>query len=282
MTLTSCARDRDVDDHNREEYQKRVKEMKAVEGLYGGTLTRESTGQDLGPVSLSLNADGRVSDDISTQKAVLKANFVYRGNNVVSLVFGNSSFDPDTKEFTSTISRNDTDLDLEGAVANDILTGRISIFGFENEAAVFTLTKIKAGFKTAESVVANSPKPNESFEDLKLNYSGVAVAQGHSPEPLVATVENSFWSIEERFFDFMSSKKRLAVNLKWGLTETTFPQAIWDRTNRQLTGSTVQTGGISTSINCSSLVDDPEAFTCNYRSSERSVAVTLTLRPSVQ
>lgn len=178
--ITGCARDRTVDEWRRSQVDQEVSQIKAVEGVYGGSLTRERAGA-LGQIELWLEADTRVSDSKdrpgAEQQAVIRGRIQIVTDALRVLSFENGSFDSSTGSFKATAPVTDragspTTLKITGVVQGDRISGRLEAERFADAGLAFRLVR---GVRADLGRISKDGKPSSpSTSDAVKRYAGTA------------------------------------------------------------------------------------------------------------
>jgi hypothetical protein len=98
VLLSACAKDKSVDDYQRDKLQKNLALYESVAGSYSGIVTSQESGDVMGAMELSLRAEVTPVDskdgDTSVATPILVGSVRFLDQNIISLSAPNGYYDP--------------------------------------------------------------------------------------------------------------------------------------------------------------------------------------------
>lgn len=153
FALSSCSKDKDLDDYRNEKLQSDLAEYKAVEGSYTGYLvSSRNENVNLGALEINLEAkietDNNSGDSRAQARPALMARVIYHGEYESSLVGQNSVYEPNSGIFHSEIEITITNgvgnqvkelIRIDGSVGSGTLIGTMATTSDTKSGGKFTL-----------------------------------------------------------------------------------------------------------------------------------------------
>lgn len=298
LALSSCSKDKDLDDYRNEKLQADLAEFKEVEGAYSGYLiSKEDKNLNLGALKITLTATTQTVNTNDSSRAIaqpiLLADIKYRGNYESSIVGKNSVYEPNTGHFHTEIEIpivNETGRDvnetimIEGSVGGGVLVGSMYVASASGSGGEFELRQDNGSLQ--DLVRQRKPDIISSREVIQKEYLGygmISEVGGEKPKdskPKKVEVRlNVGQPVRTKFDEIYYILKPITesyfianFSLGEGRVGTAFPYMIWNAANGTLRGTTslvYQATTITISLSCNDFhfEDKNYNFKCSYLSS---------------
>ncbi len=267
-----CAKDKNVDDYQREKRAEEMAKLQTVSGVYSGLLY-DANDKPLGAISISVVPDTKIgsTNSNSTQNPVLTGKVTFSGTQEVSANFEQSSYDNDNKGFKAIVGirsagNENTKVEVSGIFQNESFNGRIEVTGFSENGGHFSLTK---GVSLSQIT-----KPGDTVPSLPeaLSYRGAMKFQkSGSIEPIQMTILIKKSTAEERFLQLLMPVRKVEASLRFdsGLV-LAFSNSEWDLRVHSLIGKSLlaSTGEMLTlECNEATFQSGKDGWSCKYLTS---------------
>ena len=272
LSLVGCAKDRNVEDFQREKRAEDMAKLQTVAGVYSGILYSIDE-KPLGALSISVVPDTKIgaTNTNSTQSPVLIGNVTFSGTQKVSANFEQSSYDNDNKSFKALVGirsggNENIKIEISGVFQNESFNGRIEATGFSENGGHFSLAK---GVSLSQIT-----KPGNAVPSLPeaLSYRGTMKFRSSGKvEPVQMTVLLKKSTEEERFLQLLMPVRKVEASLRFnsGLV-LAFANSEWDLRVHSLLGKNLlATTGEMLTLECEETVFQlgKDGWICKYLTS---------------
>ncbi len=264
LIISSCSKDKDLDDYKNEKLQTDLAEYKAIEGSYSGYLTSNRPGQEktnLGAVTISLIATTQTVNNNDGSRAsaqpILLANVKYYGTYAASIgeTPNISVYEPNTGHFhteieipfTNELGREAKEIIMiEGNIAGGILEGRMYAASASGiyEGGRFTLNQDNSSLE--DLAMNRKPDVISERDPIQKIYTGTGLARNPRTRELenLSVRLNVQQPVRTRYDEVLFILKPhreihlIASMNAVGVLMVSFPIIIWNDVSGSLTGST--------------------------------------------
>lgn len=298
IALSSCSKDKDLDDYVTERLQSDLAEFKAVEGTYTGYLvSAKDSNVNLGSLKVTLTATTQTSNSSdgsrSTAQPILVSEVEFQGYYQMNIVGQNSLYIPETGQFHTDIpvqvvngngQLTTETIALAGTIAEASISGSMQVRGHSADAGVFTLRSNGPSLRDLNA--RRKPDSVTSRAPVLKTYVGTAngVAAGGQTTPVTMFVTNpprdKFTEIYYLLYPNAEKLMQVSFTLKEGVPGATFPVATWDTLNgtlqaRQDTNNLNNGSIVTVTLSCKNFQfqDTQYNFTCDFSSTLRATNI---------
>lgn len=301
FALSSCSKDKDLDDYRNEKLQSDLAEYKAVEGSYSGYLvSKENKNINLGALKITLTATTQTvqSNDESRAFArpVLFAEIRYRGVYESSIVGKNSIYEPSTGHFHTEIEIpivNETGKDvvetvmLEGSVGSSTLEGVMYVTSDSSGGGAFTLTLNNSSLQ--DLTAQRKPDVGSGREAIQKSFIGRVTSGGsdtiqkydvrlHINKPVRDKYNEIYYILRPVTETYLT----VTLFLNEHVSGATFPFAIWNNASSTLRGVVLlPSNNVTLTLSCQNFNFDEKNynFECNFISTLINTPIIMKFAP---
>ncbi len=282
--LSSCGRDRNINDYNDEQAQNNKARMQPYIGIYRGVMTGNQENAPISAITIEFSADAQPVSN--TGKSTTEQQISMQGQITLDLpgrdkrilVFKKGTFTYITHELTVNVpillsSGESQIIELIGSFNDNSFIGNLQAAGFKEFGGNFNIVK------NAPPVDPNSINhilPSATGLDTNLRgYTGLPEFTDKKPsQEVVLTLSIPQTSAEQLFTDFFLPIKTVTVGVSYKnspIATGIIRNAKWDLRNKVLMGSDNSTG-IELKIECDQITPQPHVieWDCDYFSSARN------------
>lgn len=236
LAAGGCAKDRDLEDYQRDKLSEELTKLQAVAGVYRGRAVSRETGKFLAGVTLDLRADTRTVSP-SEQRPILRGSVTLHGQENATLTFSEASYDPNTGSLkASQRMTSGYDVDVYGELRDGRLRGGLEVFGHSAQGADIDL--VRDGLLPTE---APSAGVADDLLRAPWNFRGPRrVSTPPTPDDdVLMRISADVFTTEGRLSQRLMPVRRVRVVLDFGRSvQAYFPNADWDRRTGTLAGKT--------------------------------------------
>ncbi len=283
LTLTSCSKDKDIEDYKREKIEEENAKVQSAAGLYQGEFQHlGERDRGLGNIRIELIPDTKIilppGSNKPEEQLVLKAKVTigYLGKKY-EMTFPEGFFDSVNKilrgsmSINSRIDNKPIQIDLSGILEGDSFKGKILASG-------------QTSFGTLFKVVRNGSLPadqSDAENSETLNYSGRAQYSDGTEKTIDLSLFKNNQTDDEDVLDLLLPTKTWQANIKISSTlQLLFSNAQWDVLQNTLTGKTQVRRGLETyefSLTCKL---NSGQWSCQILSGRNGVIVSADFSPT--
>lgn len=290
--LCACAKDKSVDDYQREKLQKNLALYQSVAGSYSGIVTSQESGDVVGAMELSLRAEVTPVDSKDGETAVatpiLVGSVRFLDQNIISLSAPNGYYDPSTGLYSADIkitragsggggaggeggspggpgAQETETVKITGYIAGDALSGSVHALDYPGHGGSFQLTKNRR--ESLQEQLRRARPGQGRHNDQLVAFAGTTYFQKvQRPVHIVALRPNR--GTAEDFLDLVNPVKKVQLSLNYSNSlQFLFQNAVYDTRQDYITGElAVIVNGFSQKMNieCSTF---EEELRCSHISS---------------
>lgn len=252
LTLAGCAKDRSVDDYQREKLEKELAKIEAVSGEYRGQL--EATGAKGARGALEVV----VTPDIQ-QGASSDASAVISGKIVlddVPIEFTAGTLNTSSGDVKATVKLAEATVDLSGRISGDVFTGSLKTQGNEEFGGRFRIIRNGAKGTRLEGAGAG---------DLRgllvaINYRAEVVFSDGGKDFVFLTIDRATQDRDQEFVSRLHPVGVVDGQIRLGGRGIAFTGAKVDIRTRILTGRSAQ----GAELRCRALGTGADAWDCAF------------------
>ncbi len=246
LSLTGCG-DKTLEDHQREELERTLAELRQVEGRYTGLVRSRSDKSVTGALALDIRVETR--SNVPTNgggraggRAALITAVEYVDFQKISISSDDSYFDVRSKQFQTNISiarssGGSEDLSIGGKLEGERLKGSIGVTGFGAFGGEFEL--VRGGQDPENLIVGKLPQDDESNEGLVYSktFKGQTRFKNNRITPAQVVVTQQSLSAGEDFMNKFVPVKSVNFTLNFGNgLSMVHAGSRWDQRTGILTG----------------------------------------------
>jgi hypothetical protein len=258
--LSACAKDKSVDDYQRDKLQKNLALYQSVAGSYSGVVTSQENGDVLGAMELSLRAEVTPVDSKDGETAVatpiLVGSVRFLDQNIISLSAPNGYYDPATGLYSADIkitragsggeggggapgAQETETVKITGYIGGESLSGSVHALDYPGHGGSFQLTKNRRESLQEQLRRARPGQGRES--DQLVAFAGTTYFQKtQRPVHIVALRPNR--GTAEDFLDLVNPVKKVQLSLNYSNSLAfLFQNAVFDTRQDYITGETTVT-----------------------------------------
>lgn len=287
--LSACAKDKSVDDYQRDKLQKNLALYQSVAGSYSGVVASQENGEVLGAMELSLRAEVTPVDskdgETSVATPILVGSVRFLDQNIISLSAPNGYYDPATGLYSADIkitragsngggegggaggpgAQETETVKITGYITGDNLAGSVHALDYPGHGGSFQLTKNR---RESLQEQLRRARPGQGRESNQLvAFAGTTYFQKvQRPVHIVALRPNR--GTAEDFLDLVNPVKKVQLSLNYSNSLAfLFQNAVYDTRQDYITGElNVIANGFTQKMNieCSMVGED---LRCSHVSS---------------
>lgn len=259
--LSACAKDKSVDDYQRDKLQKNLALYQSVAGSYSGVVASQENGEVMGAMELSLRAEVTPVDskdgETSVATPILVGSVRFLDQNIISLSAPNGYYDPATGLYSADIkitraggggnggaeggaagpgAQETETVKITGYIGGDVITGSVHALDYPGHGGSFQLTK---GRRESLQEQLRRARPGQGREnDQLVAFSGTTYFQkAQRPVHIVALRPNR--GTAEDFLDLVNPVKKVQLSLNYSNSLAfLFQNAVYDTRQDYITGET--------------------------------------------
>ncbi|MGE4233519.1 MAG: hypothetical protein AB7F43_09345 [Bacteriovoracia bacterium] len=271
-----CAKERTIEDWEKEKVAEDLAKLQEVRGNYQGTLVSKKDGQAIGPMTLNFRPDTRFAGkNTSTngEVAVLKVTLTVHGISGGSISFQDTFYDPASKEFRTSFAyragNGTINLDLSGFFQGNAVEGELVADGFSDTAATFHLEK--------DAALPQVSTPDRAEKETEI-FEGEGKYNDGSIKKMKFTIMHQVKTNEQKLIDMLVPIKY--VQVAWAFTNDLvilFPDAQLDERVGSIVGRTEHSTSATRTVltlNCQKIAkEQKKGFHCLYSNSHTASTI---------
>jgi hypothetical protein len=264
VLLSACAKDKSVDDYQRDKLQKNLALYESVAGSYSGIVTSEESGDVMGAMELRLRAEVTPVDskdgETSVATPILVGSVRFLDQNVISLSAPNGYYDPATGLYSADIkitraggnggegggsggpgAQETETVKITGYIGGDALNGTVHALDYPGHGGRFQLVKNR-GDSLQEQL--RRARPGKGRENGQLvAFSGTTYFRNVERPVHIVALRPSRGTAED-FLDLVNPVKKVQLSLNYSNSlQFLFQNAIYDTRQGYITGELSVTVG---------------------------------------
>lgn len=252
--LCSCAKDRTVDDFNREKLYTELAELQAVEGLYTGVLISQQNQQVMGAFQVMLRAETVVNPQTNQGRPELAAEVGFWGNKLLYAPTSRSFYQSESGQYEGEIALQAADdasgsasipgpssgagpvvdrLRLSGALRGNVFSGQLVARGYDGFGANFRLVKSGESLESLRKKLGSLPGVGLA----QRSYTGEILFAGANRKSINLFLFEPTLSAVEELRSLLVPIKPVVATLDFGDdAQITIDAAFFDVRSRRLRG----------------------------------------------
>lgn len=247
VALVSCAKDKTLQEYEREKLNTNLALYQSVAGSYTGVVSAKEDEQVLGAMELTLRAETQVNPggngDTASGTPILVGNIRFLDENVIPLTAPIGYYDPSTGAYSAEIRINKTGdgvkvVNLTGNLANGSLQGEIATRDFPGSGGKFQL--IRGGKNIYDLLKEARPeRPNDSngSRQVRAFLGNTDFQQAEVRKAVRIVLLQPIKGNEEDLLDLIDPIKKVQVSFNYSQTlNLLFSNATYDIRQGTLNG----------------------------------------------
>jgi hypothetical protein len=250
--LVSCAKDKTLEEYDREKARNEMAEYQAVAGNYSGIVTSKESGEILGAMEVTLetdtkpagnNSSGQLGNALAKGTPILTTNVRFLDSQIISLASDKSYYDPDTGAFSVEFLVRKTGegiktVFISGNINGSGLLGQIATREYPASGGKFALTKngrsIEQLLKEARP---NQPDNKENKKQVRAFIGSTEFTRAEEFRPVRVVMLQPIKGNEEDLLDVIDPVKKVQLSFNYSQTlNLLFPNATFDVRQNLITG----------------------------------------------
>ncbi len=301
LLLAGCAKDRSVEDYNREKFYTQLAELQSVEGNYSGLMTAQKDNSTFGALELRLRAEAKTAPDgqsSNTGVPILITEISFLGNNRINATAQSSFYQVETGQFQAEIpiprtpqsginpaqnapgnaqpSPGATDIiTVSATIRGGVMRGRLQARGYEGYGANFVL-QLNGG--SLESHLGNS-KPAPDLSITQRNFYGRVFFENAVTKDVVMTLLRPEITGNDELHALLVPVKTVVMTWNFGNgARFSTSNAVWDQRSDRLRGQIRLTPDAQLNTDCR-FSSQSGGFSCSQTQTTNSRVVNAEFRP---
>ena len=265
LVLSSCGKDKTIDDWRAEKANQNAAKIQAVSGLYQGSLySSRSSSQSgalssgdswLGGLSIEIQPDSVVQDNSDKTGSEIiariqaKVNFIDQNQKKTSFVFSQAAFNSNGFFRASIPVDASTNLELSGTLASGRLSGHLEMQNHPADGGSFNL---RIGGAIGEMSPSSAGTPRAADINLTKEYTGTAVYfdKKITSEPVKMRIQVHAVTPVAQFLNLISPEIPVTSTLAWDKGNPMAFEGKRYSESQSILSTLVSTNGATTQFNC--------------------------------
>ena len=248
--LIGCAKDKTIDDYNRQKLLEDVAAYQVIKGDYTGYLISSINNQPAGALHIGLQVRPPTSggsDKSGSGVPVILTQMDFLNDNQMSVSSPTSYYDPErgllqvefeiSRAADSAIKER---ISLTSQVRGGRLTGSVQALGYSSYGGTFDLVR---GGKDLKDLIRSLPsKPTTGTAIQVTSFSGTTTFKNKVVKPVKIVVLQPRINAQEDFLNLLIPVKSVQVSLNYDISaQINNPTSNWDQRTGSLNGQTTIT-----------------------------------------
>lgn len=269
-----CAKDKNMDDYERDQIQQNLARINAVQATYIGPVRSNFDGGNLGIMSLSFKASTDIQSNsgrtTNGQKVSVSGSLKLQSLTPIEVTFNNGSYDDVNGHFVVSIAipNENKSIVLDGTITENRWRGTIEVTGQSKFGAYLDLEKNAPPSNTQGLEIGGTRL--EEIRNLNYKYVGNYKID-NKILPFILSFTNRNVLPEQELFKLFSGARQVSVKCDLTAFEVKFTNAIIDDTNGTLIANNTADGS---NLMCNKFQDGENfGWICDF-ASLRSIRLT--------
>lgn len=273
--LMGCARDRTLEEYNRDKVGEQIAQIQSVSGTYRGQLHAVSDSEPLGALELEISPDARIDTTRNSSATQAQASLqgrlrLHLNGELHLLSFEDGFYDPSNGDFKASVPLTQKNgkaipVKIAGTFANDSAEGSIQASGYKENGATFSLTRDLELAQVQSQLATMKGKQDRHREGFSATrFEGDAQWVDGATSKMSMTLLLSHATTDQEILDLFVPVKWVDLTLQMNEERVFFPNVEWNQEVHLLLGDTTSPTGDRLSIQCRMLSTSNDPWQCRY------------------
>ncbi len=296
--LVSCAKDKTLEEYQRDKNRNEMAQYQAVTGNYSGIVASKESGEILGAMEITLETDTKpagsnqsggnqqISNALASGNPILTTNVRFLDSQIISLASEKSYYDPDTGAYSVEFLVRKTGegiktVFISGNINGASLTGQIATREYPASGGRFSLTR---NGKSIEQLLKEArptqPDNKENKKQVKAFIGNTDFTRAAETRPVRVVMLQPLKGNEEDLLDVIDPVKKVQLSFNYSQTlNLLFPNATYDVRQSLLTGEiTFTRNGQSQQMSLECTLPPEGSLQCTHLTTGSGKSATTTAR----